>query len=593
MADVLGQLDDRLAMSDFIGDARFIIPGQSSAALQQVSAQLTIPTLIGKFTDAVGGGLGAIGANQPEAAEKCLLGYVDDRWNEGDVWFDMAVVRPISFTFGNILSTQNETISVYSSYRSQTILLSTVVNNLGAGSTLTGLPDTPFVMGAQSGFSVGLVIDVDGIPVIDDTIDFVFSVSTEEVLVTGQRIFIFPVPPQIPHTEELEFLTDIQESIDGSEHRISTRKYPRQTFNYSLAYDGDDRRFIENLLYDWQDNIFGLPIWTEPSLLTAAATAAELTITVDETSYGDYRVGGLVIVFIDRDNFDVLEIASFTSTTITFASALNNSYAVGTLVYPMRLANAAQRGRGSRGFVNDADLNIKFTVLDNDIGESFASVGPYFIEDPANPDMGDPHPIYGTKAVFDDPNASSGRMSESLLRKQYEIDNLTGKRSFSSPWSRSKRGSVKGFVSHTREELTNIRKVIHAFRGRQISFWLPTFYDEMQLTSLLTNASTTLEIENVGFTTFAVFRAPSRSLLRVVKTDGTILTRTITDSEETSSSLETLTVDESWPEDIQISEVLRIDYVELVRADTDRFQIQHLNAKGDAKISFPVITVFD
>jgi hypothetical protein len=581
MADSLGQLEDQLSLREFIGTNRFIVLGQSAGALRWQGGRTTTLTMaLGEF--ALGTEATFVNSTDKTFAQpdiKSHDGDVDDRWDEADVWFDQAIVRPLTMDFGNILSTQNDTIMVYSSYRSVDITLNSVVNNLGTGVNLTGIPTLPYTLQPQSGFDVGVEVTMDGSPILNDTIDFVFNVSTSYVLVTGQRIIMFAFRPEVPLSESIDFLTDVIEHVDGSEQRIASRKHPRQVFSFKMAVEENERRYIENLLYDWQSRVFGLPIWTEPAFMIADATAGAYSVQVDDTTLSDFREEGLAIIFTDRYTFDALEIQTLAANVITFTSPLMNSYPAGTQVLPLRTAIAAQRIRGTRGLIDDENLNIEFRVLDNNVGSSFADASAFS--------------SLNSKILLDGPNAVQGRMSETLQRRMIDFDNQTGKRSATSPWTRGRRSSVKGFVTHSRQELWNVRRLIHELQGKQVSFYLPTFYDEFELTTLLQSGSQILNVVNVGFAKFAESRAPSRSILRVIETDGTIHTRNITSAGEIDSQNEQVVVDVAWPNDIQISEVERIEYVELVRADTDKFKIEHHNAIGDAKIFFPVKAVFE
>jgi len=579
MADYIAQIDDRVSLSEFLGTNRFVPTGVGSYILRAQSEQGTVLRLNPDIPIDGDCELDPVSPKTEVNLDKHdAIAYADDRFDEADVWFEQAIVRPLAFSFGNILSTQTDEITVYSSYRWDDITLTEVVNNLGAGVELPDLPSLPTILQPQSGFVVTLQVSTEGSPTLNDTLDFVFDVDTVSVLITGRRIVMFPVRPEAPVKEILEFLTDIMEHLDGSEQRVADRKNPRQEFEFALALDGNTRRFVENLLFDWQSRVFGLPIWHEPSFLTAAATLGQSSISVDDTTLGDYREGGMAIVLTDRFTYDALEIATLGSQTITFTSPLNNSYPAGTEVYPLRTAITTSPLRGSRSLFNNRNMAIKFRVLDNDVGDSFADTSAFN--------------TLSSKVLLDGPNASERDMSDILARRMVEFDNETGAFGISSPWSRGKRTAVKGFIMHSRQDVWDVRRLLHALRGRQISFYMPTFYDEFELTIKLQNGSQTINIVNVGFAQFAQGRMPSRGIIRVIRTNGDILVRNINSAGEVDAENEQIIVDVAWPEDIEIEDIERIEYVELVRADTDRFTFEHYNAIGDASLSFPVKVVF-
>ncbi len=568
---IIGKTSTKISLSEFLGAARF-----APTIHNEAGATGTTPALVPAF---VTGGLLSKETTRLSTPANCFLGVADERWDLADIWFERAIVRPPSIAFGNILSTQSATISVYSSHRNQPITLTQIINNLGAGSSILNVPTVPFIMQPQSGFQVTLEVTLAGVATINDTIEWVFSVGSEFVNVTGERIIMFPLPPEAPLTEILEFLTDIMTSVDGSEHRVAIRKNPRQFFQFELPVDSDDRQFLSNLLYDWQSRVFGLPIWPDLISLTVAGSVSDLTITVDNTDFSDFRVGSLAVVFTDRFEFDVLEVVSFNSTSITFLSGLTFNYLIGTAVMPLRTAQISASIRGSRAPIEDESLQVRFQVLENDVGSTFASTAAFN--------------SLNSKVLLDGPNAMSRRMSESILQRQIILEALGGSFSALSPWATGKRTSVKGFVSSSRSELYDIRRLLHALRGRQVSFYLPTFTNDLTPTVKLSNGAATMAINNVGFTRFARERGPSRNILRVIETDGTVHTRDIISSSEVDSKNETLGVDSPWPNDIEIVDIERIEYVELVRFDTDKIRIEHANSKGDARIMIPVKTVFE
>lgn len=576
MSDYIAKIDSALMMTEFIGASRFVPVGVDSHALQgmnAVAAELldgvAMPEVIWTSEN----------IEDIEFTEVTRLGCPDDRFDDADVWFDQVLVRPLVLSFGNILSAQTAEVTVYSSYRHEDAELTEVVNNLGLGVSFLDLPSIPTTLGPQSGFVATLQISTDGSPTLNDTIDFVFDVDTVSISITGRRIVMFPLRPEAPLVETLEFLTDVLEHADGSEQRIALRKNPRQSFNFKLLLDSADRQYFENLIYDWQSRVLGVPVWTDPTTLTAAATSGQLTVQVEDTTLSDYRVGGLAIVLSDRNTFDALEVASTTATSVTFTSPLNHDYSVGTEMFPLRTAVATGTIQSTRSLVDQIDVSMRLRVTDNDVGDSYADTSSFS--------------SLSDKVLLDDYNYCDGAISESYIRRLREYENETGVLSVSSLWPLSKHASMKGFATHSRTELLAVRKLLHALRGRQTAFYMPTFFREITLTSKLQAGTAVISMENVGFTQFAKSRVPSRAILRVVKTNGTILLRNILSSGEIDADNEQIIVDAAWSADVEVADIERIDYVELVRLDSDRIEIEHRNALGFATVQVPVKAVLE
>lgn len=496
----------------------------------------------------------------------------------GEDWVDRVHVLPRRIDFGNILGTVNTAIEVFSAFRAQDISFTAFVNNVGAGMQITDLPSLPATITPFAGITMNLETTTEGVPQFNTTLDFVFDVGTFNMPVTGQRVIMFPYRPDMPMRETLGFLTEIFEHTDGSEQRVALRKNPRQKFNMTLSrLEGTERSRIDMLMFDWQARVFGLPMWHEPSELTVATAVNDTTITVDSTANADLRVGGLAIVLQpDEVTFDALQISSFTATTITFNAGVQNIHPVGTQVFPIRTVLANQIFTGERFAQNLSKFQIEFSVIDNDSNLADTSA----------------FNTFGGKVFLDDANFIDTVLRESYQKRLTIFDNDTGVLNQDSPWTVNRRGSSKTFITQSRAALWNVRRLMHALRGRQVSFWIPTFYKEVIPTATLASGAATMTIENVGYNRFVQNRSP-KDEFRIVLKNGTLLERTVSSSNEISSTSEQITFDDTWPSTITVDEIERVEILEKVRIDTDNIVISHENTIGQAKISFPVRVVLE
>jgi hypothetical protein len=301
------------------------------------------------------------------------------------------------------------------------------------------------------------------------------------------------------------------------------------------------------------------------------------TITVDSTSNVDLRVGGLAAVYKDSTTFDVLTVNSTTSTTITFSSNITQSYAVGDLVIPVRLAHARPSVSGQRYPLNLETIDMDFRVLDNDTGVVTGDTTPYN--------------TYNSKVLLDDCNYLTGTMSEGYTQDIVVLDNVSGLVFQDSIWEKNKRQHQKTFLTKTRVDLWQVRRLLYALRGRQVSFYIPTFADDLEVTQNLVSGQATMVIKNINYVRFAQDRTPKKDF-KITFTDDSSLTRSISSSTETSATEETLTLNDTWPANRNVSEIDRVEFLEPVRMASDSVTIEH-GALGQARITFPVVTVFD
>lgn len=546
--------------------------GKPEAFVDQPSAFSTSPPLPVGFNDD--------GQKSVPAAAGLANAFVGE--GLGGTWFELFHVLPRDVVLGNVLSTQQVQFEVYSAFRRADHTWDAFTNNGGAGITMLNLPTLPFTFKPQNSGGLNLVLEVStsGDPTVDSTLDFDFDVSMIDVEITLQRVVLFDLQPEMPYTEDLEFLTDIMVHKDGTEQRAALRKNPRQFFSWDFILDdGRERSRIHNFLFDWQANIFGIPIWHELTRLSVAASATDQTITVQSTAYADYRTanGNLVLIYTDDGTFDVLPLNALTATTLTFDSALLNNYPVGTIVSPLRTGVLDEQFSGSRWPSSDARLKLRFRVLDNDSDLADTSAWSSF----------------NSKVLLTECNGVRGSMPESFERNIVVIDGATGITDQNSPWPTNRRVSRKTFLAAGKQATWEVRQLLHALRGQQISWYLPAFSQDLAPTTPLSSGSNQLDVTNVGYTRFVKSR-PGRNVIQVTfNTGDPPLLRTIISSTETSATEEELILDSTWPSTFAVAYVDRIEFVEKVRFDSDRFRFRHERGDRLVRISAPVVAVLE
>lgn len=484
-------------------------------------------------------------------------------------WFEHVHAFPGVLTMGNIVAISLRDMEIYNAYRDAERSLTIFANNADAGVSLVGFPLLPAAIGAGAGLLFQVRVDSNGPPSLNGTLVFTLDSGDVTVPITGVRVVMFPFAPEAPLQERLEFKTDILTTTTGGEQRISIRKHPRQLFNMVFKTEDDyERRRLDTLFGMWQFRPVGLPIWAEARTLDTAAAGAT-TIQVD-TTYGDFRVGSLAIVWQDSATFDALEIDSLTDTSLTFSSPLLNSYD-NAQVMPLRIAVTQSRVQRMKAPVNFSEMTAQFTVLDNEA------------------DLADTTPFgtHNSKVMLDDPNMMFGdRLNDHLVRQISRVDNETASLIQFSDWPDSLPLTTKGFVANTSQRVWEIRQLMHALRGSQVSFYMPTFYHDVVPNGDLTLSSFLLNIENIGYATYLQGREPNKSLW-IELTDGTILTRQVVDSVEIDADTERLTVDVAWPATILASEVSRISFLRLCRIADDNVSFEH-EYVGSARIGINV-----
>lgn len=491
-------------------------------------------------------------------------------------WFEIAHLLPrLVQDVGNLSSEQIINCELYNADRTNQITVNFITNNLGVGFIVEGVPPTPFNIATQDSLSFTIRVLQSGDLIIDG--EYTLTLSTGEeytISIIGSRIVLLPLRPEAPLREHLVWETKILSSIDVGEQRIANRATPRSVFEFTLK---EGRKTAETILFDRQSKLLAVPAWHEPSFLTSAGNIGDYTIYVDTTEYGNFYVGGYAIIFTDKYTFDALKIASKTTTSITFESPLAANHAKDTQVMPLMSAFVEATTPMVKAVYNDQDIQLKLLVhaTPNDIASTTAWNS------------------YNGKVLMDEPNyIPSRQIREAFRTKIYVLDNLSGDRGQFAQQIRALRHSQKGFKTNSRQELWELRQLLHALKGRQVSFYIPTFSKDLVPNTTLLQSNSTLTMDNIGYTLNVDERWP-RQVFRLHLKNGTILTRTIVGSSELSNSVEQLTVDIVWPYDILVTDIERIEFLEKVRFDTDDIMIIHYNACGMAECVVPTVEVTD
>ncbi len=520
--------------------------------------------------------------NKGASAPLSLFAQENQQSSGGFDWFERFHVLPRSFDFGNILSAQSTPIEVFNAFRHDTKEWTSFVNGAGAGTELGGLPALPTNLAPLNGIPMTVDVSATGDPFVDATLDFGFTgLGTIFVPIEIQRIVLWGATPEQEYIEELAFLTNVYPSKDGTEKRESVRKSPRQSWNYQYKIDeGLDAQTLENRLFDFHARTFGVPVWFDDADMTVAAAAGVSVITVEATGIRDFRVGGLVVIFTSQTIFDVLEIASggITGTTLTFTSVTINAYVVGTKVYPLATCFVPPQVSGARWPVNLQRQDVRFSAIDNDVDLADLSAFSSF----------------NSKLLLDNGNSMRGStVGHGYRMDLVKIDSGSGLLFQESPWDRHKRSYLFTLRADGRQEVWDMRRMIHAIKGQWTSFYIPRDSDDLALVANLSSGADTLDVTNVGYAQFIRNRQP-KNVIRVNFVDGsTPLLRTIIGSTSPSTTVDQLQVDSNWPATFTPAEISRIEYVEKIRFATDRMQIRYDPVALRARLSAPVQAVFE
>jgi hypothetical protein len=503
-------------------------------------------------------------------------------------YFERVYVSPRSLAFGYVTEDKSLPFSVYNASRSSSASWTLYDDSAlgGSGVSITNSPTLPLSIPALTGYTYSLTATTSGPPEVSASAEFQTTPPPVESMlpVTLKRAVILPFEPESPVAETMTWVTDVLPARDGSEQRRALRETPRLTFEMSIFVDDSSRRRLANILMGKQHSVLGLPAWWNIARLSADISVSDTTISVVQTSYRDFRVGSLAIVLVDDSDWEVLEIASISTNSITFTSGFTKAFSKNTAkvmpVYAGYLNSLIQRERYR------VDLErwlLSFRVYDNSLNiESTTDWNTY--DDGTN-----------TRVLLDTPNLVDGPYTTDSLSRKIQIVDADGvgiQKQYSYEQI-SKPQSQWGHVTQDMRGLWSLRQLLYALRGRYKSFWLPTFAEDIVPRSPgITASGLFISINNVGYTKHIKSNSP-RNNIRLTLNDGTKITRKVTSSTELSPLVEVLSVSSAWGVTASNDEIVRVEFIEQHRFNSDEILITHRTGTGTASVTVPTRAVIN
>jgi hypothetical protein len=356
------------------------------------------------------------------------------------------------------------------------------------------------------------------------------------------------------------WMTNIQTTIEEGEKRSALFTWPRRNIRYSVqCMTIPETNYIRRKLYKNAHNVFGIPLWTEWTQLSALASSGQAVLNVDSTENRNFEVGGECILLTDENTYEVGTILSKTSSSITFDANLSSSWADNTYVYPILKCQLTVNQTGKSEISGYDTFDFEFLeVPDPDLTHFLFTDGTA--------------PTYNSLPVFiKEPNWLSSLDME--YKHNYDMLKFLGAAFISTSAIETNMTLRATFLNIDKDELYTVLGFFDDMRGRWGAFWLPSFNDDIQVTSAILSTDTTINITDVQWSSYWNGMDVVGQHLRIRFPDGTIAYKEI-DSAPTSTSL---TLNTAIGTDVTTAELpfLHISFLFLVRFDIDEIEIKN------------------
>jgi hypothetical protein len=363
---------------------------------------------------------------------------------------------------------------------------------------------------------------------------------------------LWPFPAAQEITEILEWRTDVLQSRAG-EQRIALRPRPREIVTFRHRLDALGMARAAELARAGFTSGWRVPLW-HLALQPEAAVAQGATEILLNAAESDFRAGEEAAIAVDGGKATAATIAGVQSDRLILAEPLGAALPAATVaarritIAPIRagiLTSAVEIARRRQG---DGTVTVSFLLRD--------------ALDLAAPSL----PTYLGRPVQTDPSLVRRPLTASLRRAVEYVDNGFGPVVVEPMRDTFERGEAISLKAHGPAARQALRRWLWSLRGRQASFWLPTWGRELQLRAAMTSGSVLMRVAPLAALEVYIGR---RIMLEI---PGALRFRTITAAIAEGED-HRLTISSNLGEPVALG--TKVHFLTPVRADADRVEVTH------------------
>jgi len=372
---------------------------------------------------------------------------------------------------------------------------------------------------------------------------------------------LFPFSPnwENPPRESLTWSTDVLPAGVDYEQRAAIRQRPTRSLEFdSFIGDNQLRRRFHAYLFQNQRRTIYLGDWTEAAALTANAPNGSTSAAFVSAGRG-FENGGLMAIYQDETNFEIVEIDTVGSTSTTLANPTANDWSKGTArAVPVVRAVIADQLDFDRHTDQLEETTITFRVLAQDVPLEPRRNGTYT-----------PRYIYKGIEVFDPFILGTNNWNDTgrgqISLRTVDPESPAGIFSRSPLDSASREILSYNFFLDSRADISRFLAWAWSIQGRRVPVWVPTLQEDF--TALASDnflGYSELTVAGHEYSDFYQVH-PARRDLVLIHTDETMVFRRITAVEEDEDD-DVLTLEGAAP---SLANLIAVSFLKLSRLQED------------------------
>ncbi|AOH36883.1 hypothetical protein BGP89_11390 [Luteimonas sp. JM171] len=488
-------------------------------------------------------------------------------------FYNRIYITPRHVALGNVLSEQAVEIEVWNAWTVPQTLLEIEEHETEALTlTAPGSPpqDPPTTLRPLEDRIYLLNAATSGPSVIDASYTWNWSSGeTITVTVTGARVVVWPFRPNWRHgvLERISFTTDVQVADDDTELRSSLSGDTwRRHIEFSATLSGDQFAAADALLWGWQSQVYGLPVWWDVSRLVTPAAVGALTLACD-TADREFHPGGLVILTTGDQRHgtplsEAGEIEEVLPGELVLVRPLQHDWPAGSAVCPGVLARLPDRQSVGRITAGAGELSVTFATEDE---PEITPPAPLVTYQGAEVDLRRPLRNRSVDASY---SRRVGRLDGGF--GPVVVDDLSGLPQVL---------RQHDYRLRTRADQREWKDWLRRRRGQQVSQWTPTWQTELRPVANIPAGGTVLAIAAIGAASYFGNQVGRRHLL-LEHRDGTQWLREVVSiGVGAEPGVEHVMIDDPLGVEVAVGDWKRVCWLERVRLAGDAAEIHHQTAE--------------